>query len=238
MTPLSAEGRSVASTELSIIIPTFDAGATLGRTISALKQCVRSPSYEIVVADGSSTDGTVVAAEGEGARVVVAPRGRGRQLAAGAAAAGAPWLLFLHADTVLGTDWGEAVQRFMAEGSNLGRAATFRYALDSPAPAARRLERIVDWRCRRLGLPYGDQGLLIAAAFYRSLGGFAPLPLMEDVDLVRRIGRARLVVLDCTATTSAERYRKGFVRRSARNLACLALYFAGLPPRLIARLYG
>jgi rSAM/selenodomain-associated transferase 2 len=228
----------VANTELSIIIPTFDAGATLGGTIDALKQSEGSTSYEIVVADGSSGDETVAVAEAQGARVVVAARGRGSQLAAGAAVAGAPWLLFLHADTVLGPDWGAAAQRFMAEAASRGRAAVFRYALDSPATAARRLERIVDWRCRRLGLPYGDQGLLIAAAFYRSLGGFAPLPLMEDVDLVRRIGRARLTVLDCAATTSATRYGAGYARRSARNLACLALYFAGVPPRLIVRLYG
>jgi len=228
----------VPDADLSIVIPTLDAGATLERTIQSLKASSASLRYQIVVADGSSGDSTVVVARGEGAEVVVAPRGRGRQLAAGAAAAAAPWFLFLHADTVLDAGWGAAARRFMADPANRERAAVFRYALDSPAPAARRLERIVDWRCRRLGLPYGDQGLLITAEFYKSLGGFAPLPLMEDIDLVRRIGRPRLAVLDCAATTSAVRYGAGYARRSALNLACLALYFAGVPPRLIARLYG
>lgn len=224
--------------ELSIVVPTLEAGVTLGRTLAGLATSAGGLRCEVVVADGSSADQTVVIARAAGARVVVAPRGRGRQLAAGAAAAAAPWLLFLHADTALDPGWAEAARRFMADPANRERAAAFRYALDSPAPAARRLERIVAWRCRCLGLPYGDQGLLIAAAFYRALGGHAPLPLMEDVDLVRRIGRARLAVLDCRATTSAARYRGGYARRSARNLACLALYFAGVPPRLIARLYG
>ena len=80
---------------------------------------------------------------------------------------------------------------------------------------------------------------MIARAFYDALGGFRPLPLMEDVELVRRIGGARLTLLDAAAVTSAERYRRvGYLRRSARNLTCLGLYFAGLPTRAIARLYG
>jgi hypothetical protein len=88
-------------------------------------------------------------------------------------------------------------------------------------------------------LPYGDQGLLLAQDFYRALGGFRPLPLMEDVDLVRRIGRARLSGLDAVATSSATRYRRdGYAARVLRNLACLVLYYIGLPPRLIRRLYA
>ncbi|RYJ04407.1 MAG: glycosyl transferase family 2, partial [Acetobacteraceae bacterium] len=114
-----------------------------------------------------------------------------------------------------------------------------RFTLDDPAPQARRLERLVAWRCRALALPYGDQGLLISRALYDELGGFRPLPLMEDVDLVRRLGRRRLAALPVDAVTSAERWRRdGWWRRSARNLGCLSLYFLGLPPSLIRRLYG
>jgi hypothetical protein len=88
-------------------------------------------------------------------------------------------------------------------------------------------------------LPYGDQGLLVPSALYRSVGGFRPLPLMEDVDLVRRIGRRRLAMLDCEAWTSAERWRRdGWIHRSARNLFCLGLYAVGVPPARIARIYG
>ena len=119
------------------------------------------------------------------------------------------------------------------------RAGYFRFALDSDDPRARRLERLVAWRCRVLALPYGDQGLLIHRDLLAAVGGIRPLPLMEDVDLVRRLGRRRLVALDAAAITSAAKWqRQGWYRRSLRNLACLALYFAGVPPRLIARLYG
>jgi hypothetical protein len=90
-----------------------------------------------------------------------------------------------------------------------------------------------------LGLPYGDQGLLISAAFYRALGGYAKLPLMEDVDIVRRIGRHRISILRSVALTAAGRYqRDGYVLRPARNLLCLALYFCGVPTAWLARLYA
>jgi hypothetical protein len=88
-------------------------------------------------------------------------------------------------------------------------------------------------------LPYGDQGLLIAHGLYDAVGGFAAIPLMEDVDLVRRLGRRRLAPIAATAVASAHRYRSaGYLRRPLRNLFCLSLYFAGVPPRRIARLYG
>jgi hypothetical protein len=98
---------------------------------------------------------------------------------------------------------------------------------------------MVSWRSKLFALPYGDQGLLISRAFYESLGGFEPLPIMEDVELIRRIGRPRLSVLDCPAITSSRRYRDGgYLGRSFRNLFCLGLYFLGLPPRFLAKLYG
>jgi rSAM/selenodomain-associated transferase 2 len=193
---------------------------------------------DIIVSDGGSLDDTVALARTAGANIVTGPPGRGHQLALGAQAAQGDWLLFLHADTHLDLGWEAAVTAFIAaKGDN--HAAAFAFALDDDAPAARRLERMVSWRCQRLALPYGDQGLLISRKLYDGLGGFAPIPLMEDVDLVRRIGRNRLTILDHRAVTSAARYRRdGYLRRSARNLTCLSLFVIGVPPRRIARLYG
>jgi hypothetical protein len=128
---------------------------------------------------------------------------------------------------------------FIARPRAAERAGYFDLALDDHAAAARRLERVVAWRCRILALPYGDQGLLISRALYDAVGGFAPLPLMEDVDLVRRLGRRRLARIDARCVASARRYRReGYWRRPLRNLLCLSLYFAGMPPERIARLYG
>lgn len=219
-----------------MVIPTLDAAAELPATLAGLTNC--SIVREIVVADGGSRDATVRIARDAGAGMVAARRGRGPQLAAGAAAANAAWLLFLHADCRLGPGWEEAVAGFVAAPDAAARAGYFALALDDASPAARRLERIVAWRCRALALPYGDQGLLIARSLYDAVGGFAAIPLMEDVDMVRRLGHRRLAALPATARVSARRYRQdGYIRRPLRNLACLSLYFAGVPPRHIARLY-
>jgi rSAM/selenodomain-associated transferase 2 len=212
---------------LSVVIPALNAAHSLPATLASV-----AAADEIVVVDGDSSDGTAELARRLGARVIVAPRGRGAQLAAGVAAARGDWLMLLHADTRLAPGWRRALPP-------QDRAGYFRFALDSDDPRARRLEREVAWRCRMLALPYGDQGLLIHRGLLREAGGIRPLPLMEDVDLVRRLGRRRLVALDTAAVTSAVKWqRQGWRRRSLRNLGCLALYFAGIPPSLIARLYG
>jgi rSAM/selenodomain-associated transferase 2 len=230
---------SSQSPGLSIVIPTLHAAASLPAAIAQF-DAARAAGLvgQIVVSDGGSRDDSVAMARAAGARVVTGPPGRGQQLALGAPAAQGDWLLFLHADTRLDPGWEAVATAFIAEKGE-GNAAAFAFALDDDAPAARRLERIVAWRSRRLALPYGDQGLLISRKLYDELGGFRPMPLMEDVDLVCRIGRKRLMILDHRAVTSAARYRRdGYIRRSLRNLVCLSLFFAGVPPRLIARLYG
>jgi rSAM/selenodomain-associated transferase 2 len=222
-------------TELAVLIPTLNAAQGLARLLPVLAGQVA----EVIVADGGSTDATAAVATSAGARLLAAPRGRGSQIAAAAAAATAPWLLVVHADTLPGPGWRDAAEAFIADPAQAGRAAYFRFALDDASAPARRLERRVAWRCRALGLPYGDQGLLIARDVLASLGGFRPIPIMEDVDLVRRIGRARLVALDAPFVTSAARWRaEGWRARSARNLLCLALWFAGVPPARIARIYA
>jgi rSAM/selenodomain-associated transferase 2 len=214
---------------LSVIIPTLNAETGLTAALSALGPCA-----DIIVVDGGSTDRTAAIAQAAGGRVIIAPRGRGAQIAAGIAAAAHPWLLVLHADTCLSPGWRDAAARMTPD-----VAGYFRFVLDSRDPAARRLEKAVAWRCRVLGLPYGDQGLLIHRDLLIRAGGMKPLPLMEDVDLVRRLGRRRLRLLDADAVTSAEKWqRDGYLRRSARNLFCLSLWFAGVPPRLIRRIYA
>jgi len=218
---------------LSVVIPVLNGLPGLSAAIGAVVDL----ADEIVVVDGGSTDGSPAAAAALGARVVAAPRGRGMQLAAGASAARGDWLLFLHADTALSPGWRAAADRHMQDAA--AAAGYFRLAFDEASSPARRTAMAAGWRARALGLPYGDQGLLIARGLYEAVGGYREIPLMEDVDIVRRIGRRRLRPLDAVATTSAARYRRdGWTRRSLRNLGCLALYFAGVAPERIARLYG
>ncbi len=231
MRPLLRAGRGeLLGLSLSVVIPALNAARTLPHCLGALGRV-----DELILVDGGSSDETVRIAEAVGARVVIAPKGRGVQLRAGGEAARGEWLLFLHADTRLGDGWREAAAEHMR--LHPGKAACFRFRLDDPAWQARLIERGVAARVRLLGLPYGDQGLLISASLYDRAGGYRPMRLMEDVDLVRRLGRVRQLPAD--ALTSAERWRRdGWLRRSARNLFCLGLYGLGVPAERIAQIYA
>ena len=167
----------VPGPNLSIIIPALNCASSLDHTLREIARTVVVAGWPVLVVDGGSVDGTVTIAKRYGARIISSPRGRGQQLAAGAevamAEAGAEWLFFLHADSIPEPGWRETLAAFMAEPANHDRAGYGRLALDDPSPAARRLEAMVAWRCRRFGLPYGDQGLLIHRNLYRSVGGFS-----------------------------------------------------------------
>lgn len=226
-----------AEPTLGVVIPALNAGPGLAATLQALGEGGDRFDMDILVVDGGSTDDTIAVAAVHGARVITSAPGRGTQLAAGAAAVTGDRLLFLHADTVLEAGWAAALDRFFATARD--QAAHFRLRLDDDAPAARRVERLVAWRCRTFGLPYGDQGLALSRKLYTAFGGYPDIPLMEDVRFVRRLRRHRMVGLDVAAVTSARRYREGgYWRRPARNLFCLMLYFLGLPTGLIRRIYG
>ena len=227
---------------ISVVIPTLNAEAGLTATLSALVPAVvQGVVREVIIADGGSEDGTSEIADIAGAEFVTCERGRGPQLAEGAQHARSDWLLFLHADTVLQPGWEQEAATFMERvdaGSRPLAAAAFSFALDDFGARPRILEAMVGLRCALFRFPYGDQGLLIPKRLYSSLGGYRPLPLMEDVDLVRRLGRRRLVMMRTKAVTSAARYKRdGYITRVARNFACLSLYYLRVSPRTLVRLY-
>jgi hypothetical protein len=154
---------------------------------------------------------------------------------AGAAAVTGHWLLFLHADSRLPEGWLEALQA--APGPAIG--GWFRFALEDDAWQARVIERGVALRVRVLRLPYGDQGIFVRASVFRALHGFRDVPLLEDVEFVRRLVRTGPVYeLPVALATSSRRWRRdGWFRRSARNLAIVSCYLAGVSPERLARWY-
>jgi rSAM/selenodomain-associated transferase 2 len=165
-----------------------------------------------------------------------AARGRARQMNTGAQVARGAWLLFLHADTRLPPRWMSAVEAAARDPRVV--LGCFRFALDSPSAWARAIERGVRIRVAALHLPYGDQALFVRRQVFESIGGYREMPIMEDVDLVRRLGRVgRLYRSPLAATTSARRWEQdGWARRTARHLRLIALYFAGVPPERLIHL--
>lgn len=222
---------------LSVVIPTLNEEATLPGLLADLSPLRGSEDAELVVADGGSGDGTVALAEAAGARVVHAPRGRGSQLRAGAAAAAGEWLLFLHADVRL--PWLTSWLLFRAIPSSRRTAAWMQLRIDAPGWRYRIVELGANLRSRYLGLPYGDQGLLVHRSLYDAAGGYDEVPLMEDVQLVRRLRRwGRLRPLPHAVHVSARRWqRDGVLRRMLGNWGILARWMLGASPEALARRY-
>jgi len=219
---------------ISVIIPTLNEQTRIGRALA----CAAEPGVERIVVDAGSSDGTPEAARRAGAeRVLDAPAGRALQLAAGARAATGDVLLFLHADTRLDPGWSAAVRRALQDPRVAGGA--FRLRFDAPGLGYRALELGVALRSRLGRLPYGDQALFVRGEVFEAAGGIAPVPIFEDLDLVRAIrAHGRLVLLDAAAWTSARRYeRNGVWRQVARNNAALLAYLLSFDRARVARWY-
>ncbi len=218
---------------IALIVPTLNEARTLPRCLAGLD--LQDERLRVVVADGGSTDGTRRVAEGLGATLVVeAPRGRAAQLNAGAAAARADVLWFVHADCRAPAGAPDAIRRALADPRVVGGA--FRFALDGRGAALRLLELGVRVRCALLRLPYGDQGLFVRRAVFETMGGFPGIPLFEDVRLVRALKRrGRLALLPLCLPTSPRRWRRdGVAGTTARHLALAVLERVGVPPERLA----
>jgi rSAM/selenodomain-associated transferase 2 len=223
---------------ISVVVPTLNAAKTLPLTLAALAPAAMDGLVrELIIIDGGSSDDTAAIADEAGARFEQAEPGRGSQLRYGCDLAKGPWLLILHADTRLSVDWEAEAMRHMRQSPD--QAGYFRFQLDDDRFIARLWEAGVAARCAVLGLPYGDQGLLIHKAVYEAVGGYGAMALMEDVDLVRRLGAKRLVGLRARALTNADRFRvKGYWHRSLRNWHLLLRFWLGADPKVLAKAYG
>ncbi len=222
----------MTATPISVVIPTLDEAESIE---SAVDSALGADGVECIVVDGGSRDRTAERAVRAGATVITAPRGRARQLNAGAQRARHPLLVFLHADTVLPCGYGRVVQRI------LGRpeiaCGAFRLRIEPATSTLRAIERIANLRARRLALPYGDQALFVRAERFHELGGFPDLPVMEDFEFVRRIRRTgRVEIAREAVETSSRRWRRdGTWRTTLRNQVAVLAYLGGVPAGKIAR---
>lgn len=232
----SVDGAAVSdangSCDISVIIPAYNEAAGIGSTVA----CVAGlPGVEVLVVDGGSSDATGARAMEAGARVVFAPIGRGMQQNVGARQAAGRILLFLHADTRLPQGFAGSIIEALARPGVV--AGAFRLAIDGEGFALRLVEWVANLRARVL--PYGDQALFLWAETFRACGGFPDQPLLEDVELVRRVRRlGRLVLLPTVATTTARRWQRlGVVRTTLVNQLVLLGYFFGVEPGRLGRWY-
>ncbi len=221
---------------LGIVIPALDEEEALPSLLEDLSWL--SLDYRIVVADGGSSDQTRCLALEAGCRVVDAPRGRGRQLNAGASVLDTRWILFLHADVRFPVETARALERWLASPPP-EEAAVFRFRMDAGGFGWRAIEIGQRVRERLTGLSYGDQGLIISRERFDSVGGFPEFPVMEDVEMVRKLrARGGLARIDAPVLSSARRYREdGPFRGWVRNALLIALYGAGVSAERLAPLY-
>jgi rSAM/selenodomain-associated transferase 2 len=225
--------------KIAIIILTLNEAANIARTIRNVRDTAGKSSVEVIVVDAGSEDRTRELARPLADRVLVTPpRGRAAQMHAGALAATAELLVFLHADTLLPQDWPLALQR--AWTSEPKPAATaFRLGFDRKTRAYRFLAWVGTWRARLTRIPYGDQAIAVQRAEYFAVGGFPPVPLMEEYYLLRELRRrGRVRVLPEPVTTSARRFeRHGWLRHTLRIKLLLTLFHLGVSPQTLSQYY-
>lgn len=211
--------------KISIIIPTLNEATTLAACLPAT-----SNDVEVIVADGGSQDGTTEVAVAKGCKVCVSASCRGRQMNAGAGIASGEIFLFLHADTRLPEDFAVHVRAILADRRNV--AGAFRLQIDSPMLGIRLIERLANWRSVYRHMPYGDQAIFLKADIFRAIGRFPDLPIMEEVELVRRLKkRGQVGIAPVPVITSARRWvKKGLWKTTLLNQVYLAAYYLGVPP--------
>jgi uncharacterized protein len=219
---------------LSVIIPALNEADQLPDTLSILKG---RPGVEIIIVDGGSTDATLTVASACGVRTLTARPPRSIQMNAGAAAASGDILLFLHADTRIPLDFERQVRETLA----IARVAAggFHLAIAGGGAGLRVMERVANWRSRLFQMPYGDQALFLHRDVFWKLGGFPPLAIMEDFELVRRLKRlGRIALAPGRALTSGRRWlRVGPLKTWLINQAIVAAYYAGVAPQRLAGWY-
>jgi len=221
------------SLSISVVIPAW-------REAEAIEGAVRAAlgvGDEVLVVDAGSPDGTAERARGAGARVIEAPRGRGPQLDAGARAARGDVLLFLHADARLPPAARGAVLEALAAPEVLG--GNFLLRFEPASPGARVLGWLNDARRRRLRIYYGDSALFLRRDAYARLGGFRPLPILEDHELIQRLERMgpTAYIRHVEVTASARRFEGALGRTVLVWVVVQGLYSLGVPAERLARLY-
>jgi rSAM/selenodomain-associated transferase 2/rSAM/selenodomain-associated transferase 1 len=229
-----SSAQTLPSTLISIIIPTLNEEENIA---ACLASCGTSPNTEMIVVDGESRDRTAQIARSLGARVVVSPPGRGRQMNRGAREATGELFLFLHADTRLPPAFADWVRVVLSRRGVVAGAFLFR--LDARSPSLSFIQKVTNWRSRRFQLPYGDQAIFIPRVIFEEMGGYPEMPIMEDYEFIRRLKKkGRIDTVPLPAITSARRWIEvGVWKTTFFNWVIVIAYSLGVFPATLARWY-
>ena len=224
--------------ELSIIIPVYDEESAINSVIPHLLSIMSGSFYEIIVVDGDPKKSTINKIHYDGVRTAVGPKGRGPQMNTGAALADGDILLFLHADTILPLNAARRIRSSCADRACAGGAS--RLGINSPKPVYRLIEKMVSIRSQITRIPYGDQGIFIKKQVFRAMGGFKNIPIMEDIDLMRRVRKRRenIILVPEQVSTSPRRWeREGVLFCTLRNWILASLFILGVDPGVLKKYY-
>ena len=221
--------------QLSIIIPALNEAGCI-RDILRQLQALRAQGHEVILVDGGSCDETIALAQALVDQLLPAPAGRALQMNVGAKAASGQVFWFLHADTRVPDKAARLIIEALQQAGSWGR---FDVRLSGDKLLLRLVERMMNWRSRFTGVASGDQGIFVTRKLFERVGGFAELPLMEDIDLSRRLKREQWpVCLRETLTTSSRRWeQKGVLRTIALMWYLRLAYFLGVSPARLAMRY-
>ncbi len=222
----------------SIIIPVLNEAGQINSLIEHLRKQKHDSFHEIIVVDGDPQGSTIGTIQDKDVKAITTDKGRGKQMNAGAAAASGEILIFLHADTTLPDNALEKISRALQNRVYVGGA--FDLKIDSDRLFLKYISARASLRSRWNRIPYGDQAIFIRKKYFDQIGGFKEIPLMEDVDLMRRIkkDRKKIIILPDKVITSARRWESdGVLFTTMRNQILVRLFYLGISPHKLAKYY-
>ena len=223
---------------VSVIIPVLRETRPLDPLIDHLLQIADGVPVEMIIVDGSPDEESIKAVSREGVTLLAAPAGRARQMNAAAAAAAGAHLLFLHADTLLPPGAFRRIEQTLSQGDCVAGAFDLRY--NSERLSMRLIARVACLRSRLTRIPYGDQAQFFRRDYFEKICGFADIPLMEDVEIMRRVkdrGDSISILHEAVVTSARRQEKEGIVYCTLRNWTIVTMYFLGMSPERLVRFY-
>ena len=220
--------------QVTVVIPTYNSEKTIENTLNSICKYFN----KIIIVDADSCDLTIQISKKYNIKIIKSLKGRGPQLILGAEHAATDWIFFLHSDTIIKKNNIIDINQFITNTLNNNKAASFKIKFNTNNIWSNLLSILVNIRSKYLKLPYGDQGLLISKSFYKNIGGYKNIPIMEDVEIIRAIGFRNIKILNSYIITDAARFEnQGWIYRPMINLFCLTLYFLGFNINNINKIY-